>query len=138
MVFQRRWTATRIKMRNVFKHLNPRQICALLKKDFLVRIRQPVSLILIVLVDWTIVSWFYSIFQWMTILQFLWPCAIFLSLYILRSKYQPWVVPDCQFPTRGLPSNDLLPFFQSYICTIENQCMDTNAYEEVSEFRDAP
>lgn len=76
--------------------------------------------------------------QWMTILQFLWPCGIFLSLYILRLRFQPLHIDNCQFPTRQLPSNELLPFFQSYICTIENQCSSIRDYEEITNWEKAP
>ena len=70
----------------------------------------------------------------MTFLQYFWPCAIFLSLYILRLRFQPHQIDNCQFPTRQLPPNNLLPFFQSYICTIENQCQSVNEYEEVTNW----
>lgn len=45
-----------------------------------------------------------------------------------------------EFPTRQLPSKgELLPFFQSYICTIENECLRPNeSFSEVSKFSDAP
>lgn len=75
----------------------------------------------------------------MTALQFIWPCAIFLTLFTLRLKFGASDVPDCQFATRELPSpTTLLPFFQSYICTIGNECTSPRKYNEVSEFEDAP
>lgn len=94
----------------------------------------------------------------MTIIQYLWPCIIFLSLYIIRNRFQPIDVNECkihnndfhylyseymflfkgQFPTRQLPTkNQLLPFFQSYICSIENQCLDVNKYEEGPNYESA-
>lgn len=94
-------------------HLNFIQIKALLWKDLLVRIRQP----------------------WMTILQYLWPCMIFAALYILRNRFQPEEINACQFPSRQLPSkNQLIPFFQSYICTIGNRCSDPDKYEETPNY----
>lgn len=75
----------------------------------------------------------------MTALQFLWPCAIFVAIYTLRWKYGAYDVDDCQFPTRVLPGpTSLLPFFQSYICTIDNECSNTSKYNEISEFEKAP
>lgn len=65
-------------------------------------------------------SFYITFLQWMTLLAIIWPCAIFLSTYILRLRFQPHQIESCQFPTRQLPTNDLLPFFQSYICTIES------------------
>nr|XP_029714133.1 LOW QUALITY PROTEIN: ATP-binding cassette sub-family A member 12 [Aedes albopictus] len=98
------------------KHVDWLQIRALLRKDYLVRIRQP----------------------WMTIIQYLWPTLIFLSLYILRNRFQSVEIADCQFPTRQLQNNGILPFFQSYVCTIENECSDPRRYEETSDFDTAP
>lgn len=77
--------------------------------------------------------------QWLTAIQFLWPCMIFVTLYTLRLKFSAYDVPECQFPTRELPSEtSLLPFFQSYICTVQNECSSAKKYEEISEFEDAP
>lgn len=98
------------------KHVDWLQIRALLRKDYLVRIRQP----------------------WMTFIQYLWPCLIFLSLYILRNRFQAEEIGACQFPTRQLQNNGILPFFQSYVCTIENDCSDPKTFEETSDFERAP
>uniref|UniRef100_A0A182P8G6 ABC transporter domain-containing protein n=1 Tax=Anopheles epiroticus TaxID=199890 RepID=A0A182P8G6_9DIPT len=98
------------------KHADSMQIRALLNKDYLVRIRQP----------------------WMTIIQYLWPCMIFAALYILRNRFQAVEINDCQFPTRNLQANGILPFFQSYICTFENECQDVKRYAETEDFNDAP
>lgn len=77
--------------------------------------------------------------QWMTALQFLWPCLIFIAIYTLRLKFAAHDVEECQFPTRELPSpTSILPFFQSYICSIENKCSSTKNYSEISEFEKAP
>ncbi|XP_058465272.1 glucosylceramide transporter ABCA12 [Malaya genurostris] len=98
------------------KYIDWLQVRALLKKDYLVRLRQP----------------------WMTIVQYMWPCLIFLSLYILRNRFQAEEITDCQFPTRQLQSNGILPFFQSYVCTIENECSSPQNFEESSLFDRAP
>lgn len=75
----------------------------------------------------------------MTLIQYIWPCLIFLSLYILRNRFQAVEIAECQFPTRQLPStHELLPFFQSYICTLENKCDSTKDYHETSSFDSAP
>ncbi|XP_035898665.1 ATP-binding cassette sub-family A member 12 [Anopheles stephensi] len=98
------------------KHADCMQIRALLRKDYLVRIRQP----------------------WMTLIQYIWPCMIFAALYILRNRFQAVEINDCQFPTRNLQANGILPFFQSYICTFENECQDAKNFAETEEFNDAP
>ncbi|XP_059616632.1 glucosylceramide transporter ABCA12 [Phlebotomus argentipes] len=97
--------------------LNVAQIKALLWKNVLVRIRQPL----------------------MTIVQYMWPCLVFLSLYTARTRFEPELMDPCQFPTRQLPSdNQLLHSIHSYICTFENQCLPVGEYQEVSAFPDAP
>ncbi|XP_055389655.1 phospholipid-transporting ATPase ABCA1 [Condylostylus longicornis] len=93
------------------------QIKALLRKDLLIRLRQP----------------------WMLIAQIIWPIIIFSALYSFRNRFQPKSIPDCQYPTRQLPSKDnLLPFLHSYVCTIENKCMNVTQYEEVLLLDNAP
>lgn len=75
----------------------------------------------------------------MTIVQFIWPWAIFMLLYLIRLKFGPENVEDCQFPTRLLPTkNNVLPAFYSYICTIENKCMSTKEYQEYTNWDKAP
>lgn len=75
----------------------------------------------------------------MTIVQFVWPCFVFLLLYTIRLKFNAIEKPDCQFPTRQLPTkHEMLPFFHSYICSIENKCLDTKDYEEYSNYEIAP
>ncbi|XP_053683429.1 retinal-specific phospholipid-transporting ATPase ABCA4 [Sabethes cyaneus] len=98
------------------KYVDWLQIRALLKKDYLVRIRQP----------------------WMTIVQYLWPCLIFLSLYILRNRFKAVEIADCQFPTRQLQNNGILPFFQSYVCTFENDCSSPQQFESAGSYERAP
>ncbi|XP_037937529.1 ATP-binding cassette sub-family A member 13 [Teleopsis dalmanni] len=96
---------------------SPSQIKALLYKDLLVRWRQP----------------------WMTFVQLVFPCMAFVLLYLIRLKYGPEQVEDCQFPTRLLPTkNNVLPGFYSYICSIENRCQNTTPYEEYSKLDNAP
>lgn len=81
----------------------------------------------------------YLSFQWMTIVQFVWPCLVFLLLYTIRLKFNAVEKPDCQFPTRQLPTKrQVLPFFHSYICSIENKCLDAKDYEEYSNYESAP
>lgn len=75
----------------------------------------------------------------MIVLQILWPISVFLALYSFRYRFQSKIVPDCQYPTRLLPNNNnLLPFFHSYICTIENQCLSIEKYEDYTTFNEAP
>ncbi|XP_039958273.1 ATP-binding cassette sub-family A member 13 [Bactrocera tryoni] len=93
------------------------QLRAMLRKDGLVRLRQPV----------------------MTVVQVVWPCLVFMLLYLIRLKFGPEHIEDCQFPTRLLPTkNQVLPSFYSYICSLENNCMKTTPYEETTSWQNAP
>ncbi|XP_011187899.2 ATP-binding cassette sub-family A member 13 [Zeugodacus cucurbitae] len=93
------------------------QLRAMLRKDGLVRLRQPV----------------------MTVIQVAWPCMVFMLLYLIRLKFGPEHIEDCQFPTRLLPTkNQVLPSFYSYICSLENKCMSTDPYEETTSWQNAP
>ncbi|XP_037040296.1 ATP-binding cassette sub-family A member 12-like [Bradysia coprophila] len=97
--------------------INTKQIRALLWKDLLVRIRQP----------------------WLTLLHYVWPFFLFTTLYCFGFKYASEIVEDCQFPTRQLPIKyKTLSFFQSYICTVDNECWNATEYEETSKFENAP
>lgn len=123
------------------KQINCEQIKALLWKDVLVRCRQPVSLASTLQLC-RCINYKKNIFssnKWMTTIQYIWPCLIFVALYALRLKFQAEDIDVCQYPTRQLPSpTGLLPFFQSYICTIDNECSNVSNYHEVSEFDAAP
>ncbi|XP_067640945.1 glucosylceramide transporter ABCA12 [Eurosta solidaginis] len=93
------------------------QLKALLRKDGLVRLRQPV----------------------MTVVQVAWPCMVFMLLYLIRLRFGPEHIEDCQFPTRLLPTkNQVLPSFYSYICSLENKCMNITPYEETTSWKNAP
>uniref|UniRef100_A0A1B0AMS1 ABC transporter domain-containing protein n=1 Tax=Glossina palpalis gambiensis TaxID=67801 RepID=A0A1B0AMS1_9MUSC len=106
-----------VKMR-IFKTVfSPSQIQALLRKDILVRWRQ----------------------LWLICIQILWPCVIFLLLYLMRLKFGSKHFESCQFPTRQLPTTyNTLPAFLTYICSFENRCGDTNDYEEYLKLKKAP
>ncbi|XP_011308769.1 uncharacterized protein ldd isoform X2 [Fopius arisanus] len=70
-------------------------------------------------------------------LVFIWPIVIFMLLYIVRDNVQPEYNPTCQFPARLMPRDGLLPFVQSYICSVGNPCDPLDNYEEVPSYRNA-
>lgn len=39
-----------------------------------------------------------------------------------------------QFASRALPSAGVLPFLQSFICTINNECDSLDKYEEIPNY----
>ncbi|KAH0550173.1 hypothetical protein KQX54_017854 [Cotesia glomerata] len=70
-------------------------------------------------------------------LVFLWPVVVFMILYTVRDNVDPEYNPTCQFPARRMPRDGLLPFVQSYICSIGNPCDSLDDYEEVPSYKKA-
>ncbi|KZC04437.1 ATP-binding cassette sub-family A member 13 [Dufourea novaeangliae] len=91
------------------------QIGLLLWKNYIVRKRQPGILALV----------------------FVWPVTVFMILYTIRDNVDPKYYPTCQFPARSMPQNGLLPFVQSFICSLGNPCDPLTEYEEVPSYRNA-
>ncbi|XP_023289550.1 uncharacterized protein LOC105698871 [Orussus abietinus] len=88
------------------------QLGLLLWKNYVVRKRQPGILGLV----------------------FLWPVAIFLILLTVRENVDPDYYPTCQFPSRRMPHDGLLPFVQNFVCTVGNPCEPLSEYEDVPSF----
>ncbi|XP_043253492.1 retinal-specific phospholipid-transporting ATPase ABCA4 isoform X1 [Colletes gigas] len=91
------------------------QIGLLLWKNYIVRKRQPGILALV----------------------FVWPVVVFMILYTIRDNVDPKYYPTCQFPARSMPRNGLLPFVQSFICSLGNPCDPLTEYEEVPSYGNA-
>ncbi|KAL6258986.1 hypothetical protein P5V15_008908 [Pogonomyrmex californicus] len=91
------------------------QLGLLLWKNYIVRKRQPGILALV----------------------FFWPIVVFLILYTVRDNIDPEYHPTCQFPARSMPQDGLLPFVQSYICSVGNPCDPLSEYEEVPSYKNA-
>ncbi|XP_043289977.1 uncharacterized protein ldd isoform X2 [Venturia canescens] len=70
-------------------------------------------------------------------LVFLWPIAVFLLLYTVRDNVDPEYNPTCQFPSRLMPHDGLLPFVQSYICSLGNACESLDEYEELPTYKNS-
>ncbi|XP_033187616.2 lipid droplet defective isoform X1 [Bombus vancouverensis nearcticus] len=91
------------------------QIGLLLWKNYIVRKRQPGILALV----------------------FVWPVVVFMILYTIRDNVDPKYYPTCQFPARSMPQDGLLPFVQSFICSVGNPCDPLSEYEEVPSYKNA-
>ncbi|KAK2584735.1 hypothetical protein KPH14_007066 [Odynerus spinipes] len=91
------------------------QLALLLWKNYIIRKRQPGILALILL----------------------WPIAVFMILYTVRDNVDPEYHPTCHFPARSMPHDGLLPFAQSFICSIGNPCESLSEYELVPSFQNA-
>ncbi|XP_067204074.1 uncharacterized protein ldd isoform X2 [Linepithema humile] len=91
------------------------QLGLLLWKNYVVRKRQPAILALV----------------------FLWPVAVFMLVYTVRDNVDPEYHPTCQFPARSMPQDGLLPFVQSYICSVGSPCDPLAEYELIPSFKNA-
>lgn len=60
-----------------------------------------------------------------------------MILYTIRDNMDPKYYPTCQFPARSMPQNGLLPFVQSFVCSIGNPCDPLSEYEEVPSYKNA-
>ncbi|XP_059511525.1 ATP-binding cassette sub-family A member 13-like isoform X2 [Stegostoma tigrinum] len=77
-----------------------RQLCVLLWKNSLCRLRQPV----------------------LTLSEIIWPCLLFLILVGVRVQHLPQKRENCFLQPRTLPSGGLFPFIQSLFCDVGSQC----------------
>ncbi|XP_044736814.1 phospholipid-transporting ATPase ABCA1-like [Chrysoperla carnea] len=66
-------------------------------------------------------------------------CAVaFFSILLgVRLSLPPEAMPTCQFRPRAMPSVGLIPFAQSFICSIGNECLDEKQYEEYPALEDS-
>ncbi|KAG5315958.1 ABCAD protein, partial [Acromyrmex insinuator] len=60
-----------------------------------------------------------------------------MILFTLRDNDDPEYHPTCQFPARSMPQDGLLPFMQSYICSVGNPCDPLSKYEEIPTYKNA-
>lgn len=60
-----------------------------------------------------------------------------MILYTIRDNVDPKYYPTCQFPARSMPQNGLLPFVQSFVCSIGNPCDPLSEYEEIPSYKNA-
>ncbi|XP_072457451.1 phospholipid-transporting ATPase ABCA7 isoform X2 [Notamacropus eugenii] len=76
------------------------QLMLLLWKNFTYRRRKPVQLVI----------------------ELLWPLFLFLILVAVRQSHPPFEHHECHFPNKPLPSAGMLPWFQGFLCNMNNPC----------------
>ncbi|XP_075981913.1 lipid droplet defective isoform X2 [Anticarsia gemmatalis] len=91
-----------------------RQLRLLLWKDYLIRKRKVITLAGVI-----------------------WASAVIFSLHIVRVNVDNEVYPTCGFPARALPSAGMLPFMQSFMCTINNECSPLDQYDEIPSYENS-
>ncbi|XP_064594630.1 uncharacterized protein LOC135461452 [Liolophura sinensis] len=89
-----------------------RQFGLLLQRYLIIRKRQPVILVL----------------------EVLWPLLTFLVVAVVRQGALPVSKPNCHYAERALPNAGMLPFVQTYVCNMNNECQ-TEAGQEAARQR---
>ncbi|KAK7490495.1 hypothetical protein BaRGS_00018281 [Batillaria attramentaria] len=86
------------------------QLKLLLWKNFTLRRRQPVRVVV----------------------EIVWPLCLFLILVAVRMRPDlKEKKPECHYDGRAMPSAGTIPFLQSYVCTINNDCHQTVTEDEL-------
>ncbi|XP_037693121.1 ATP-binding cassette sub-family A member 13 [Choloepus didactylus] len=85
-------------------HAAGRQFQALLWKNWLCRLRQPV----------------------LSLAEFLWPCILFMILTVLRFQEPPRHRDSCYLRPRDLPSRGVFPFVQGLLCNTGSRCSNVS------------
>ncbi|XP_070556625.1 uncharacterized protein [Ptychodera flava] len=58
----------------------------------------------------------------LTGIQLLWPIALFVVVAVLRKQNPPIAEEQCHYNAKGMPSSGLMPFMQSFMCDMQNEC----------------
>ncbi|XP_014727841.1 PREDICTED: ATP-binding cassette sub-family A member 13 [Sturnus vulgaris] len=80
------------------------QFKALLWKNWLCRVRQPV----------------------LSLTEILWPCVLFLILAAIRFQEPPKYKENCYLEARDLPSRGLYPFVRTLFCNVGSRCRNSS------------
>ncbi|XP_052267233.1 retinal-specific phospholipid-transporting ATPase ABCA4-like [Dreissena polymorpha] len=64
------------------------------------------------------------------VLEVVWPVLMFVALALFRLGFPPDHRETCQFQERALPSAGMIPFLQTSICQLQNNCSNQAWKEE--------
>ncbi|ESO87427.1 hypothetical protein LOTGIDRAFT_127866 [Lottia gigantea] len=84
------------------------QLKLLFKKNYLIRKRQPGILAL----------------------EVLWPIFIVIIVTVIRQGVPPVEKKTCHFQERAMPSAGVVPFLQTFVCNLENECRTKEELED--------
>ncbi|XP_067670801.1 uncharacterized protein [Haliotis asinina] len=87
------------------------QLFLLFKKNFILRKRQPVTLVL----------------------EVLWPLLIIAVVAIIRQGVPPTKSDTCHYQKRAMPSAGVVPFLQTFVCNLDNQCHSPYTLNQAQE-----
>jgi hypothetical protein len=62
------------------------------------------------------------LFKIRVLVEFIWPLFLFIILVWVRTRGLESYERHCHFTTRTLPSGGFIPFFQNYICELNQSC----------------
>ncbi|KAI2799539.1 hypothetical protein BLOT_011444 [Blomia tropicalis] len=92
-----------------------KQLRLLLKHKILLRRRQPTTLFL----------------------ELFWPAIVFLAILIVRWQFPATFRQTCYYNAKALPSAGIVNLMQSYVCNVDNTCLNASQYQEVPNYPNA-
>ncbi|XP_063366023.1 uncharacterized protein LOC134654508 [Cydia amplana] len=67
----------------------------------------------------------------------IWATTVVLSLYIVRTNVDNIDYKTCQYAARALPSAGVLTFLQSFICSVNNECLPMEQYDQIPTYENS-
>lgn len=69
-----------------------------------------------------------------TLAGIIWASAVMITLHVVRINVDNVDYPTCGFPARALPSAGMMPFLQSFLCTVDNECSPLDEFDEIPTY----
>nr|QNH67915.1 ATP-binding cassette transporter subfamily A member 1-like protein X3 [Brachionus plicatilis] len=85
-----------------------KQLWLLVKKNILLRRRQPVTIVV----------------------EFVWPIIILLIVAAIKQTSPPSIKGPCYYEPLELPNGDFLSFMKSFVCMLDHKCHETSRLKE--------
>jgi len=70
-------------------------------------------------------------------LELFWPAIVFLAVFLTRFNFPPNYKDTCTYHSKSLPSAGAVNFFQSFVCTLDNPCLNDTINEGITKFPQA-
>jgi len=67
-------------------------------------------------------------------LELFWPAIVFSAVFLIRFNFPPNYKDTCTYNSKALPSTGPVNFLQSFVCTLDNPCLNDTINEEISRF----
>ncbi|KAH9491890.1 hypothetical protein Btru_029795, partial [Bulinus truncatus] len=67
------------------------------------------------------------------LMELIWPVLIIGIVSVMRSGVPPVKFRDCHYQGRALPSEGIVPFLQSFVCSIDNHCFSKEEFLNAAE-----